>query len=56
MNKKIGLLILYVLIIANALTASYRAPIENPLTLVVIWLLGLAVIVVFMIRRRYRNR
>lgn len=56
MNQKIGLLILFVLLIDSALNASFRAAIENPLTLIVIWLLILAVIVVFMIRKRYQNR
>lgn len=56
MNKKIGLLIFYVLLIDSAVNASFRAPIENPLMLAVIWLLVLAVIVVFILRRRYRNR
>lgn len=56
MNKRIGLLILYVLLITSALNASFRASIENPLVVVAIWLLVLAVMVVFIIRRRYRNQ
>lgn len=56
MNKKIGLLILYVLLIDSAINASFRAPMENHLTLVAICLLVLAVMLVFVIRRRYQNR
>jgi hypothetical protein len=52
MNKKLGLLVLYVLIIGSALTAPSRGPIENPLTIILVDVSVLAILLLLLIRQR----
>jgi hypothetical protein len=52
MNKKLGLFMLYVLLIGSALSAPSRGPIENPLTIILVDLSILAILLVLLIRQR----
>lgn len=52
MNKKLGLFVLYVLLIGSALTAPSRGPMANPLTILVVGVPILAILLPFMIWQR----
>lgn len=56
MNKKVGLLYLYALLITNALRASWDASIGNPLAILDIALAILGILIVFMLWQRRQNR
>ncbi|HSL45747.1 MAG TPA: hypothetical protein VK897_20105 [Anaerolineales bacterium] len=55
MNKKLGLLVLYALLIDSALGASSRDPIKSPLTIIVAFSI-LAILLVLITRQRRQNR
>ena len=56
MNKKIGLLYLYALLITSALRASSTGSIEIPLAIIDIALSILGILLVFMLWQRRQNR
>lgn len=51
--KKIGLIVLYGLLILSALRAS--KPIDNPLIIAAVWFVALVVMAIFVIRKRRQN-
>jgi hypothetical protein len=51
--KKIGLIVLYGLLIISALRAS--KPLDNPLMIAAVWFVVLVVMAIFAIRRRSSN-
>ncbi len=55
MNKKLGLLVLYGLLISSAFRED-GTPLENPLIIAAVWFVVLVVMVILIIRRRRPNR